>query len=353
MEVVGVDLPSGELWHSELIEIGVVGKTISVPVSVILDLVYYDEGDLVFLSGSLIEGIGNLLSDLDVYVVKKNKLFVSSAIEERHDAVRVFFSVDSSSGNSVATYDYIPQYALNVEVEYWTFADVELLINGVNEKSSVSAFFGLSPKLDLPSFKASRLVHNIVTATPLVGHECLASFVSSFHLPSYCFMRFNSLAGSYEDFKDLTGVYMSGDFLRAYDLAREFVTVQMHALTHLHFNTNFRRKWLLTYLQKLPFEYDSVIARYTELVYEPTATGSLEHKFLELLRFLGDVFSAFGSTLEDSPAFLDVRELLSLSNDFNGTSEDAETQRIISFRRMVIGDKLFDVQMLLTRDYWR
>lgn len=353
MAVVGVDLPSAEIWHKELIEIGVVGKTISVPVSVILDLVYYDEGDLIFLSGSLIEGIGNLLSDLDVYVVKKNKLIVSSAVEESHDSVRVFLSADSSSGKSVATYDYIPQYALNVEVEYWTFADVNLLIKGVNEKSSVSAFFGMSPKLDLPSFKTSRLVHNIVTAIPLVGHEYLASFVSSFQLPSYCFMRFNSLAGSYEDFKDLAGVYMSGDFLRAYDLVREFVTVQMHALTHLHFNTNFRRKWLLTYLQKLPSEYDAVIARYTELVYEPIAPGSLEYKFLELVRFLGDVFSAFGTTLENSPAFLDGRELLFISKDFNDMSEDAETQRIISFRRMVVGDKLFDAKMLLTRDYWR
>ncbi|WP_439867552.1 hypothetical protein ACTABT_15630 [Pseudomonas syringae] len=352
MEVVGIDSCILSSWRDELIEISVIGKNISIPVNVILDLIYYDDGDLVFLSGSLIEGIGNVLSDLDVYVIKKRELPFSSAMQDAHDAVRLFSNEDASSGKSIATYDYVTEYVLNVEVEYWTFADVSRLLSEVNRKSSASSFFGLSPNLELPSFKASRLVHNIVTATPLTGHEKLADLVNSFHLPSYCFMRFNSLAGSYEDFKDLAGVFISGDYLRAYDLAREFVTVQMHALTHLHLNTNFRRKWLLTYLQKLPRDYDLLVARYTHLVYESVPTSSLRSKFLELVSFLGKIFSAFGSTLNSSPAFSSVIELLSFSEDINRVTKNEETQRVIDFRKLVVGNEGFDSRKWLAKDYW-
>ncbi|TMU75620.1 hypothetical protein FGA82_20450 [Pseudomonas fluorescens] len=350
-EVVGVDCFT-EAWCSELIEISVIGKEVSIPVLEILRLISYEEGDLIFLSGSLIEGIGNLLSDLDVYVLKKNKLQLSTEFEASHDLVREFSSVDSFSGKSVSTYDYLPEYELNIEVEYWTAEEIDCLIKGVNRNSFESARFGLSPGMNIPSFKASRLVHNIVTATPLVGHEHLASLVDSFHLPSYCFMRFNSLAGSYEDFKDIAGVYMSGDILRAYDLAREYVTVQMQALTHLHFNTNFRRKWLLTYLQKLPSDYDGIVARYTELVYKSSGVDSLQDKFVELVEFLRDVFTAFGSTLDNSPAFSKSNELIESCADFAESFSDAETQRIIEFRRTVIGNKVFDTAKMLSKSSW-
>ncbi|WP_158895900.1 MULTISPECIES: hypothetical protein [unclassified Pseudomonas] len=318
---------------SDFLEISVRTKKIELPVQRILNLLDLSSVRCLFACGSFIEGIGNSLSDLDIIVIHSSDNEREISVQSRSEEI------------------YLEDLCLNIDFEHWIEDEIHSVLCSVSEASIAGRVYHLSLFTATPSFKESRLLHNLLTATPIYGSKCLSTYIAEIKIPEYSVMRFNSIAASYEDMKDIFGMYFSEEKFLANELLREYLITQLQALTHLNFNTNFRRKWLYNYANKLPSTHDHIMTDLMKILYssdyrhsEPSAI------FLHMMFLLKKIFAAFYQTIGSSSPLkdaLDVSELLTLSGDFS-----AERNRALDFRKAAIGINNFNIERLLSKNYW-
>ncbi|GAB0120275.1 hypothetical protein Acid7E03_43470 [Acidisoma sp. 7E03] len=206
--------------------------------------------DSVLLSGTLVEGIGNRFSDLDVYVFCDEIPRYASVKSRGHAFVHKsdmnFCQRDDDL--VLMTMDYYEDSEIHIDVEYWLKSNVSELVSKVSR-----VFTDLLTHSDnnYGEFEINRfehlLLHRCIVGKTIAGDDIsMFGFDPSFSRRySYCLFR--AMFNFYWRFKDIAGAIDTGNEYLVRELSRDFLLREIQAFNHMHGCTNTARKWVLTY----------------------------------------------------------------------------------------------------------
>ena len=226
----------------------VLGGRVTVPHSFVLENTYARPGDVVVVAGTLIEGIGNVYSDIDVYVVTDRLRELHEVDTARHHRVvsvqREILRNGMPDRQVLLVHTVVPGTDIKVDVEFRTFAEIEALLCRIEElyQRATTSLILLVPVL---SEREESVIHRLLHGVPILHHEGYERLMQRLQRFRYCYLQYRWKASDFSVLIDLLGTWQNGELDRAVDIARENLVTQMHAYVHLKGGTNSRRKWLL------------------------------------------------------------------------------------------------------------
>lgn len=199
--------------------------------------------DIAFLSGSLVEGLGNPWSDLDVYVITDRPPAGPTVIFD---------------GGCTVSIHYVGE--LRVDYEYWPMARVRDLAERLSSfQPGSGAIVGLFSEAE------EQFVHRLVRyPAPIAGDVVpLQAMFSLNDLRAYQIqIGVKHLDSIHED---LCGMMEAGSWGVALFSAREMVAAAMDVYLHILGNTNPSRKWRASLIQRYTSLADEFVARFYDL----------------------------------------------------------------------------------------
>ncbi|WP_455410018.1 hypothetical protein [Streptomyces hiroshimensis] len=276
----------------------------------VLAKIHLVDGDILMLSGSLVDGSGTPSSDFDFCVMAQSKdgrFHRDTFPRESH--MRYYTSGDRVK----ASFDYLPHSLLGVDVEYWTVQEISDMLaahaqlyaqlKGRARKSSGFAASAVDFRL------LSRLTYGVPLTNP-AGFEKIASEVRPGEV---AYTAFRTAVGSYPDFRDLAGMWAQDDYESALVAARKLGTDTFRGLTHVYGNTNRNPKYLARFLARLPAPLAGLTARFRRLhAYGPADPGDAPDAVLEWLDLIDLAFAEIRRARDEAEAFVGRQDFLGL-----------------------------------------
>jgi hypothetical protein len=213
----------------------------------------YADAHCAFLSGSLVEGIGNATSDVDVFVMHTRGQTVPSSAT----------GLDVRIDKALVNIDYTDRF--RVDTEHWQVADalaVARTIGDCDPTDDVAA--GGIPEHQL------QLAHRIRVGMPVLREAEFAELQAAFdwsRLSRVLALRF--LSGYSDSAEDGAGAVRAGDTGTAMLASRQALGAAVDALLAAHGSTNNKQKWRFAKLRQLGDA--DLLARYLAAELEPSS----------------------------------------------------------------------------------
>ena len=208
------------------------------------------EGDVVVLSGTLLEGFGNLYSDLDLYVIGDELPTqgpdVPAVLVVREDGrVR---RINETLGDAAH---------ILLDVQYYTFRELDTLARSLSALYQESRHSTRIFRRTL-HHEDEDLIHKLLTGKVL--REGTSGFDASktFEPGTFCFLKYRNEVGGYEEFRDLVGSWSAGDLDTCLYNTRGYLVSQVSGMMFLAGSTNPRPKWFVKRLASLGPEYSDL-----------------------------------------------------------------------------------------------
>jgi hypothetical protein len=286
--------------------IHILNNTIAVDVDFIKSQCYLKSNDIVFLAGSLVEGMGNLYSDLDVYVVT-DELRSSTSIDiGRHYRVlstdRDIMREGSPPKPVLLIHTVLPNSKIKVDVEFRTFKDLGLLNHRINTMFEYACdnLIMLSKRLEP---REEFIIHRLLNCIPIVNEGAISDLLSGFSRSQYAYLSYRWFASDFSVLLDLLGAWHQGHLQLAADIAREQIIQDVTGYLCLLGVTNIRRKWTLSYLEKVAID-PALKQRFLDcFFFTDTDTKQKKLQYVEkALDLVDDIFDASQPLLEQIPS---------------------------------------------------
>lgn len=312
----------------------------------VLAKIHLVDDDILMLSGSLVDGSGTPSSDFDFCVIapsKDERFHRDTFPREQH--MRYYTSGDRVK----ASFDYLPQSLLGVDVEYWTVEEVSGMLAS---HARLYAYMRTRARKS-SGFAASavdfRVLSRLTYGVPLTNAAAFEELARAVRPGEIAYTAFRTAVGSYPDFRDLAGMWAQGDHESALIAARKLGVDTFRGLTHVHGNTNRNPKYLARFLSRLPLPED-LTSRFRRL----NAFGSGERAdageaVLEWLDLIDLAFAEIRGARDKADAFVGRTDFLDLlSNELHQDMRwNAEISNEYCFRAREAASDLPSLRELL------
>ncbi|WP_405160852.1 hypothetical protein OG203_31370 [Nocardia sp. NBC_01499] len=268
------------------------------------------DGDILMLSGSLVDGSGTPSSDFDFCVIAQSEdERFDRATFPREDHMRYYTSGDRVK----ASFDYLPDSLLGVDVEYWTVQSISdmlaahrRLYGHMTSRARKSSSFA-SSAVDFRLL--SRLTYGVALTNDAEFRRITSDLVSG----EVAYTAFRTAIGSYPDFRDLAGMWVQGDYESALVAARKLGVDTFRGLTHAYGNTNRNPKYLGRFLSRLPESLSGLSERFRRLnAYGVPDAADAPDAILTWLDLIDLAFAEIRLVRDDVEAFVSRLDFLNL-----------------------------------------
>jgi hypothetical protein len=262
--------------------------------------------DVVVLSGTLLEGIGNLYSDLDLYVIgdqlplKEPDAPVALVVREDGRVRRINETLESAT-------------RVLLDVQYYTFRELGTLARSMNElHAEARQSMRIFRKTLHPDDED--LIHKLLTGMTL--QDSLKRFDAHrlFDAGKFCFLKYRNEVGGYAEFRDLIGSWTDGDLDSCLYNMRSYLVAQVSGMMFLAGNTNSRPKWFVRRLIALGDDYKELRERILSWIHSARNTAAQKREAIETACELIDMsYRHSRALLETNPQYVRVEEALTLA----------------------------------------
>ncbi len=250
------------------------GGTEKVLISELTAFANYSTDDIVVIGGSIVEGMGNPYSDIDIAVICEQPPVLSSIQPDRAlwlrltsapDLLRFASTRNPNSAEHVRnTYNLVGKYGTRCDVEYYSFDEI---IDWRDKLFAQHRIYGETlERLDLPiSSSALRVMHRLLSGKCVHNQEGLARLVPDRFASCLKYVLYRSSMCTLSDAQDLFGSVMRGNAAMTVFLLRQVLFSHLKMASHLAGNTNNNAKWVTTYAPRLLGSDHPIIKQYTAL----------------------------------------------------------------------------------------
>ena len=291
------------------------------------------EEDVVVLSGTLLEGFGNLYSDLDLYVIgnelttKGPEAPITLVIREDGCVRRVNETLEDSAN-------------ILLDVQYYTFHELETLARSLrtlyNESRQSTQIYRKTLH-----HEDEDLIHKLLTGTTLQDGTGHFNAGATFDAGSFCFLKYRNEVGGYPEFRDLIGSWVAGDLDTCLYNTRGYLVSQVSGMMFLAGSTNPRPKWFIRRLASLPAEYLDLRAGVMSWLQSAQRTLSQKREAVEAAFDLIDLtYKGARALLATNARYFSAAEALELTErEFAGrATHDSDTRVELQLRRRMFTD---------------
>lgn len=295
---------------------------------------YATPRDVVLVSGTLIEGIGNKFSDIDVYVLCERRPKVRDIHPDRHMRTltvgRQIVDADYAAQAAHAEEEVLiiqaetPRDCVKLDVEFKTFREVAALADQVRSIFDYARCHLLLLTVQMPE-RDKMFLHRLHFCRVLQGEATYRQIVNTIHYDRYTYLLYRWIGADYSIFLDIIGAAAAGEWLRALEMARSNALQQTLAYLHLVGLSNFDPKWLITYLDAavLQGSFDRALLETFRSLYclqdvDCRQTASLQRYVERALDYADTVLNLSRDPLLRNPALPDLRQARRLIDADNG-----------------------------------
>lgn len=206
--------------------------------------------DVAVLSGTLLEGFGNLYSDLDLYVIgdelpdKGPDTPAMLVIREDGCVRRVNETLEEPAN-------------ILLDVQYYTFRELDTLARSLRTLYQESRQSTQIYRKTL-HHEDEDLIHKLLTGRVLQDGTSAFDARQIFDPGMFCFLKYRNEVGGYAEFRDLVGSWTAGDLDTCIYNTRGYLISQVSGMMFLAGSTNPRPKWFVRRLTSLPTEYADI-----------------------------------------------------------------------------------------------
>lgn len=301
--------------------------------------------DIVILSGTLVEGIGNRHSDVDVYVIGQEQPTVEE-IGKRN------FTGVTGDGRVGQVYDYLDDGGFGFDVEYFTHDDIAGIKQKIDAlyRRAMSSTKILRTRLERAEDDA---IHKLHVGTVIQGQEAFDALFPPSVFEKCCFVMYRNRTGGYPEVKDIMGAWVTGDLDTCLLVTQQYLTEQASGLFHLYGCSNTKPKWFLSNLKRLPEELSDLKRRIRHwFLQDKTSDDRIRTAILEACNLIDEIFEAGARALGRSPLYYSAEEAARLTDEeyARETFHDAQTQLEFAHRRCVFGERRIPMRTFLLDD---
>lgn len=252
-------------------DLQLLGARVTIPEELLRRLSLADTRVCAFLGGSLIEGMGNRFSDLDIYSVGEALPRLADFKEADIHRLLTFDRRIVRPGDDPATEVFLAHYShgntrMKVDVEFQTIDNVLALAERLQELHAYASanLVLLTRRL---ADREEDFVTRVLNGRPLMAPDVFAEMQARFDRKKFLYLAYRLRASDFAHLLDLIGAWSEREIERAQDLARENMITQMQAYLHLKGMVNPRRKWLLRFIDRLLVDEPELADRFRTLFF--------------------------------------------------------------------------------------
>lgn len=291
------------------------------------------DSDVVVLSGTLLEGFGNLYSDLDLYVIgdelptKGPDAPITLVIREDGCVRRINETLEDPAD-------------MLLDVQYYTFRELHTLARSLcalyQEACQTTQIYRKTLH-----HEDEDLIHKLLTGTVLQDGTRDFSARGIFDSGMFCFLKYRNEVGGYAEFRDLIGSWSAGDLDTCLYNTRGYLVSQVSGLMFLAGSTNPRPKWFVRRLLALPDEYRDIRESVMSWLQGAHRTISQKREAIETAcGIIDSTYHHARSLLGSNPRYFSVEEARDLTErEFAGRpAHDKDTLAEWQLRRRMFAD---------------
>ncbi|EJV74120.1 nucleotidyltransferase domain-containing protein [Bacillus cereus] len=257
----------------------------------LIELINCNQDDVIFISGSLVEGIGNEKSDLDIFVLVDDFENLNSNFDYNFNEVKLKFEKLNSLG---------------CDIEFWPLKVVIELIEQINKIDFENPNLRSLNQIKITNYefrKLSSFIHRFLVSECVFNDEKYNKLKDKINVPKFCRLmtRYNvnmvdnlyeDIIGNLEKKEDETAVIISKDFLMK--------TITAYLFSNLY--TLDREKWIYIKLKILAENYieaKGVLDDFQNLYFQRTFSAPNEARDLveDIIYFSNDIVSKIENKL--------------------------------------------------------
>ncbi|MEP3296583.1 MAG: nucleotidyltransferase domain-containing protein [Pseudophaeobacter sp.] len=307
----------------------------------ILQEAYLKPGDTAFVGGSLVEGVGNSYSDIDVHVLVDRPLMSQEIDIDSHYRVlspsRSILQDGDVDQEVFLIHTLVPETHIKVDVEYRTYEDFDRMVARIHAIFDYAVQSPLLLTKDI-DHREKAFLNRIFNSVALANETRLQMLCDKIGKERLTYLLYRWNASDFSKLIDLIGACEKSEYDRGCDLARERLITEFQAYLHLCGCTNFNRKWLLTYAAKLPVDAD-LLTRFKRLF---LVDGyDLVHRPEEYIRatvdLVDDIMLASAPGLRRNALYPDRDTVLGLIDSATDETDDTYALAEAAYRKKAYG----------------
>lgn len=326
--------------------IQILDGSVTIPVEYLLNKSYLAEDDIVLVSGTLIEGMGNIHSDLDIYVICNKRPDINDHDIGEHVAItnKADELITPQTGGQIfSTYDYFGDDGLHIDIKYITKDEIRTIFDDIHREfhartEETNIFYVMYDSY--LSYEALKLIHRLGVGMALVGEAEWLSMLEDFPNKEFRFNLFHQFIIDYFIFKDIQGAYISGNLELAVQISRNVLHSQILGLTFLCGNTNSTEKWIFHYVREFLDDEYGLARDFIKLWFQGAEDDSSKQDYVRTAIGLIDrIFDRVRIVLRDQYGEELVSQLLNAID--TGASKRGQSDHLLSQEAILLRKKNF------------
>ncbi|MDO7898599.1 hypothetical protein [Pseudomonas citrulli] len=292
-----------------------------------------EEASILVVSGSLIEGIGNIHSDIDCIIFCNQRPTARSIRNKEHALVTDINYRHITEGEYVHnTTDFYDNTSIHIDVDYVTFADFENILIKIEKKfdeitSDQRVLYG--PVL---SNTENNVIHRSIIGQALVNPENFNHLKSRIPLEKHKYLAHREQLPVFYAFQDVQGCWDSGNLWMGCEIARDMMFKTTMSFTYLTGTTNKHYKWVYSNIHRIK-GFDALKNKFFSLARQGAVTEPECRAYIKaVLSYMDEVFIAIEDLLKESDIFPSTeRSLHALDNEFNDRKQTEHNTSICEY----------------------
>lgn len=297
-------------------EISVLDGRVSIPKKYLREKVFLESTSILIVSGTLIEGIGTIHSDIDCIVLCEERPRAKD-VESRQHALVTDINYHYLTNNDEVhnTTDFYGSTSLHVDTDYITFAEVGEIIAKVEkafDEIVSDQRFLYSPAL---SERENNVIHRSLTGCALENECKFDELKSTIPVEKHIYVAHREKLPVFYAFQDVQGCWQSGNLWMGCEVARDMMLKTTMSFTYLTGLTNKHHKWVYSNVFRVN-GFDEIKNKFFNLARKGAVTESECRVYIEeVLEYMDLVFLAIEGLLKKCNIYPSLQKSLSALND--------------------------------------
>jgi hypothetical protein len=300
-------------------EISILDGKISIPKKYLRERAFLESTSILVVSGSLIEGIGTIHSDIDCIIICNQRPKANNIKNSHHALVTDinyhYITQDEEVHN---TTDFYGNTSIHIDADYITFSELENIIAKIDksfEEITYDQRFLYSPVL---SNTENNVIHRALIGYALENEEKFNKLKSEIPLEKHIYVAHREKLPVFYAFQDIQGCWQSGNLWMGCEIARDMMLKTTMSFTYLTGTTNKHYKWVYSNIFRVN-GFDEIKDRFFILARQGAVTEAECRSYIqETLKYMDLVFLAIEELLKKSKIYPSTQKSLSaLDKEFN------------------------------------
>ncbi|MBC3365330.1 hypothetical protein [Pseudomonas sp. SWRI154] len=299
-------------------EISVLDGRISIPKDYLRKRAFLEDASALIVSGSLIEGIGTLHSDIDCIVFCNQRPKADSIKESGHALVTdIDYHHITQKEEVHNTTDFYGETSIHIDVDYITFTEFDKIIANIEKAfneiiSDQRVLYG-----PILSNTENNIIHRSLIGYALVNQEKFNELKSKIPIEKHIYVSHREKLPVFYAFQDVQGCWQSGNLWMGCEIVRDMLLKTSMSFTYLAGTTNKHYKWIYSNMHRVK-GFDKIKNKFFVLARQGATTEKECRSYIqEGLEYMDQLFLAIEQLLKKHPYPSAQQSLTALDNEFD------------------------------------